>query len=83
MADEPDHHTLALLREMRAEMADSRREIAEFRREANTRFDSLEKKVENIRRAHAADSLLGRYAVVDVEERLEDITQRLEALEAR
>lgn len=82
MADEPDNHTLALLREMRADSVGFQEEMRQFRRETSERFVSLEKRIENIRQLYFAESVLGRYTVAEVETRLDDLTRRLEALEA-
>jgi len=83
MADEPDNHTLALLREMRADMKAGFSGLENRVKAVDLRFDRLEKKLENIRQLHHADSILGRYTVAEVDERLDDITRRLEALETR
>jgi len=71
---EPDNLVLTLLREMRSEM--------------NARFDSVDerfanqdKQLESIRQALKAETILGPYAVADVDDRLEAIEKRLDALE--
>jgi polyhydroxyalkanoate synthesis regulator phasin len=69
---EPDNLTLALLRELRAEL--ERQDQA--RRALERRFDHL-------REAVTGESVLGRYAAAEVEERLEGIERRLAALEKR
>ena len=51
--------------------------------QADTRFDRLEKRLENVRQAAIGESVLGRYAAAEVEERLEPIDKRLAALEKR
>ena len=71
---EPDNLVPVLLRELRADM-DQR--FAQ----ADTRFDRLEKRLENVRQAAIGESVLGRYAAAEVEERLERIDKRLAALE--
>ena len=73
---EPDNLVPVLLRELRADM-DQR--FAQ----ADTRFDRLEKRLENVRQAAIGESVLGRYAASEVEERLERIDKRLAALEKR
>ena len=73
---EPDNLVPVLLRELRADM-DQR--FAQ----ADTRFDRLEKRLENVRQAAIGESVLGRYAAAEVEERLEPIDKRLAALEKR
>lgn len=71
---EPDNLVLSVLREMR--------------RDIDHRFDgvdeklaSQDKKIESIRQALQAETALGRYAVVGVEERLEAIEKRLDDIE--
>ena len=69
---EPRNLTLALLRELRAEL--DRQDQA--RRALENRFD-------NLRQAVTGESVLGRYAAAEVEERLNRIEDRLSALEQR
>lgn len=71
--------------------------LREIRQHLDTRFDKVESRLANLEASHSAlnkrfdsvkqaafaDSLLGRYAVAEVEERLQDLTRRLETLEAR
>ncbi len=73
---EPDNLVLVHLREIRTEMN------ARFDK-VDERFDRLEKKVENVKQAAFGESVLGRYAAAEVEERLEQIEKRLTALEER
>jgi hypothetical protein len=81
------NHTLHVLREFREE-------FREFATKTDRRFDTLEKKVdgsheelkqriENLRQAAFGESVLGRYAAAEVEERLAAIEGRLSALEQR
>jgi hypothetical protein len=69
---EPNNLTLALLRELRAEL--ERQDQA--RRALERRFD-------NLREAVTGESVLGRYAAAEVEERLAGIERRLATLEKR
>jgi len=74
---------LPLLREMRA---DAQNGLAEMRRRfeaIDARFDRLEKRFDNLREAVNGESVLGRYAAAEVEERLEAIEKRLASLESR
>lgn len=84
---EPENHTLHLLREIRAA-------IAGMESRADGRFDSLEakidrhhdeltKRMDSLRQAINGESVLGRYAAAEVEERLAAIEHRLAALEQR
>lgn len=82
MAD-PEGMILPLLREMRA---DAQNGLAEMRRRfeaIDARFDRLEKRFDNSREAVNGESVLGRYAAAEVEERLEAIEKRLASLESR
>jgi tetrahydromethanopterin S-methyltransferase subunit G len=67
---------LVHLREFPAEMKDGFSKVDE-------RFDRLETRIENIKQAAFGEFVLGRYAAAEVEERLEQIERRLEALEGR
>jgi hypothetical protein len=82
---EPVNHTLHVLREFREE-------FREFVAKTDKSFDTLEKKVdrnheylkeriENLRQVAFGESVLGRYAAAEVEERLSAIASRLSALE--
>jgi hypothetical protein len=84
---EPVNHTLHVLREFREE-------FREFVAKTGKSFDTLEKKVdrnheelkeriENLRQAAFGESVLGRYAAAEVEERLTAIESRISALEQR
>ncbi|KUL95584.1 hypothetical protein DK26_10770 [Bosea sp. WAO] len=73
---EPDDLILPLLREMRAENA-------AFREEVRTDLTEIKKRLENVRQAAFGESVLGRYAAAEVEERIEAIEKRLAALEGQ
>jgi len=73
---EPGDMVLRLLREIRTSI-DRNAEIS------TERFDRLEKKLENVKQLAIGESVLGRYAAAEVEERLEQIEKRLAALEGR
>jgi hypothetical protein len=78
---EPNNLVLVLLREMRTEMnarfdgVDGRFDAAE------ARFERMEKRLEAVRQAAFGESLMARYTVAEVEDRLQDIEKRLAALE--
>jgi hypothetical protein len=80
---EPDSMILPLLREIRAEINRRFTEMDARFDGVDGRFDRLEKKVENIRQAMLGESVLGRYAAAEVEERLDQLERRLTALEER
>ena len=71
---EPDNFILKLLREIRAEMKDG------FEN-SNKRFDGLDAKIESLKQAMHGESVLGRYATAEFEDRIEAIEKRLEKLE--
>ncbi|WP_332695043.1 hypothetical protein [Bosea sp. (in: a-proteobacteria)] len=73
---EPNDLILPLLREMRAESAS-------FREEMRSEMADLKKRRENVRQAAFGESVLGRYAAAEVEERIEAIEKRLAALEGQ
>ena len=70
----PENHTLRILREFRDE-------FRAFRDKTEGDFDSLRSRMDNIVQALNGESILGRYAVAEVDERLEAIEKRLSALE--
>ena len=73
---EPDDLVLRLLRDIRTTI--------DRNEEANAaRFDRVEKRLDNIRAAMTGESVLGRYAAAEVEERLDAIEKRLGVLEDR
>ncbi len=78
---EPESMILPLLREIRAVM-DKRFDGVDRKFDAvDRRFDALEKKLESVKQAAFGESLIGRYAAAEVEERLDGIEKRLTALE--
>ena len=78
---EPESMILPLLREIRAEMNRRFDEVDRNFKAVDGRFDGLEKKIESVKQAAFGESVLGRYAAAEVEERLEQIEQRIAALE--
>jgi len=73
---EPKDLILPLLKEMRLEM---KREFSDVK----GRLEHLESRFENLRQAVNGESVLGRYAASEVEERLEKIEGRLARLETK
>jgi hypothetical protein len=82
---EPENHTLRLLRELRDG-------ITALDKKFDTKIDALDKKVDHnheevkkrfdsLQRALVGESILGRYATAEFEERLSAVEQRLLALE--
>jgi hypothetical protein len=77
---EPENMILPMLRDIRADMNKRFDEVGRQFRNVEQRFDRLEKRLDNVRQAAVGESVLGRYAAAEVEERLEQI-ERLGALE--
>jgi polyhydroxyalkanoate synthesis regulator phasin len=71
---EPENHTLRVLREFREE-------FREFRKETDGNFTELKDRIDSLARVVAGESVLGRYAAAEIEERLSAIEKRLAALE--
>lgn len=80
MAD-PENQTLRILREIRAAMKSLDGKVSSGFEGVDVRFGKLESRLDNIFQALNGESILGRYAVAEVDERLEKIEQRLAALE--
>ncbi|MCJ2061620.1 hypothetical protein MKK63_02695 [Methylobacterium sp. J-088] len=70
-----------LLRELRTEMQTSFADVRQQFGAVNARFDRLESRFDNLREAVNGESVLGRYAAAEVEDRLDAIEKRLAALE--
>jgi hypothetical protein len=71
---EPENHTLHLLQEFREEFRSLRSDFDAFRAVTEERFGELTK-------LFAGESVLGRYAAAEVEERLRTSERRVTALE--
>ncbi len=82
MAD-PENQTLHVLRDLRAaiESLDSRVQRLDGKVDRN--HGDLRSRLDNIRQAVNGESVLGRYAASEVEERLESLETRVKALETR
>ncbi|TXN65760.1 hypothetical protein FV228_15435 [Methylobacterium sp. WL18] len=78
---EPQDMILPLLREMRTEIHSGFERVDRKLEEHDTRFDKLERRFDNLREAVNGESVLGRYAAAQVEERLDALEKRLAALE--
>ncbi|TCK28785.1 hypothetical protein EV667_2798 [Ancylobacter aquaticus] len=78
---EPDNFILQLLREIRAEIANTKTEVTESRKETREGFEAVNKKIESLKQAMHGESVLGRYATAEFEDRIEAIEKRLESLE--
>lgn len=82
MAD-PQAMILPLLREIRSEITDLGRGTERQFEGVNARLERMEGRLANMREAINGESVPGRYAAAEVEERLEVIEKRLAVLETR
>ena len=71
-----ENQTLHLLRDLRAAIDRNHDEMLQFRAETKKRFDSLQQ-------AMLGESVLGRYATAEFEERLTALEAKVAALEGR
>ncbi|MFY9699662.1 MAG: hypothetical protein WAK34_15305 [Rhodoplanes sp.] len=82
-----ENHTIRLLQELREEMRQSfARTEANFTRleaKMNDGFEHLSEEIEEVRRAFAGESVLGRMAAKNVDDRLTDLERRMAAIESR
>ena len=80
---EPDNLVLTLLREMRRAMDDRFDQVDVRFDQVDERFAEQSKKIESIRQALQSETILGRYAVNGVDDRLDAIEKRLDMIEGR
>jgi hypothetical protein len=80
---EPESMIVPMLRDIRADMNNRFDEIGRQFGKVGERFDRLEKRLESVRQAGVGESVLGRYAAAEVEDRLGQIEERLSALEGK
>jgi hypothetical protein len=67
---EPDNHALRLLKKLRDEMREEFAQVDRRYEAVDRRFDGLEQRLGGVTQAAFGESVLGRYAVADVETRL-------------
>ena len=70
----PENHTLRLLQEIRGA-------VGALDSKVDRNHEELKERIESLRQAAFGESVLGRYAAAEVEERLSAIESRLSALE--
>ncbi len=78
---EPENQTLHILREIRTAMKALDRKVSSGFEAVDARFGKLDSRLDNIWQALNGESILGRYAVAEVDERLDAIEKRLSHLE--
>ena len=82
MAD-PENRTLHILRDIRAAIKAMDGRIAGLDQKVDGNQADLRSRLDNIRQAIAGESVLGRYAAAEVDERLDSLEKRVAALEGR
>jgi hypothetical protein len=71
---EPENQTLRLLRELREQNDTLHSEMREG-------FENISERLKNLQQPMIGESILGRYTVAEVEERLINLEQRVSELE--
>jgi hypothetical protein len=82
MAD-PDNHTLRLPRELRDAIASLDNKITSLDNKVDRNHEEVRERFDSLRKLMAGESVLGRYATAEFEERIAAIEERLLALEHR
>jgi uncharacterized small protein (DUF1192 family) len=91
---EPENHTLHLLREIRASIGalDSKMDgkitaldgkITALDNKIGRNHEELQKRIDSLRQAMLGESVLGRYATAEFDERFAALEQRVSVLESR
>src|SRR5260370_42108345 len=80
---EPENHILRLLREIRGAIGTVDTRVDSLDKKVDRNHEELKQRIENLRQAAFGESVLGRYAAAEVEERLTAIESRISALEQR
>ena len=80
---EPENHTLRLLREFRNDFKGFQNDTSKNFVRLEERFDRIDERLAGMAQAMLGESVLGRYTVAEVEQRLDAMEKRLSALEKR
>ena len=80
---EIENHALRLLQDIRNAIGAVENRIDLLDKKVDRNHEELKQRIENLRQAAFGESVLGRYAAAEVEERLSVIEGRLSALEQR
>ena len=75
MAD-PENHTLRLLREMDRKNEERHSVVLQ-------KFESMDQRLKNLQKAMVGESVMGRYMVAEVEERIGKLEDRMTAFEQK
>jgi polyhydroxyalkanoate synthesis regulator phasin len=77
----PENQTLRVLRDIRAAIKAMDQKFERRFEAVDGKFDDLRSRMDNIRQAINGESVLGRYAAAEVDERLDSLEKRIAALE--
>ena len=78
---EPESHTLVLLRELRQSIDRLDKKADRLDGKLERGLEDLRSRMDNLRHAVDGESVLGRYAAAEVEERLTALEERVGKLE--
>lgn len=78
---EPENLTLRFPREFREEMSAFHRDFVEFRDQTTKDHERFDKQIESLRKIWMGETVVARYAALNVEGRLESIEKRLRLVE--
>jgi polyhydroxyalkanoate synthesis regulator phasin len=80
---EPENQNLRLVREIRDQNETTRGDLSNLSTEVREGFENVNERLKNLQQAMIGESILGRYTVAEVEERLGNLEQRVSALEKK
>ncbi|MDC7784567.1 hypothetical protein PQJ75_12090 [Rhodoplanes sp. TEM] len=80
---DPENHTIRLLREIRSAIEALDDKVDRLNDKVDRNGVEITDRIEKLRKLAFGESVLGRYAAGEVEERLEAVEQRLSDLESR
>jgi chaperonin cofactor prefoldin len=80
---DPENQTLRVLRDIRGAVKSMDQRLTVLTDKVDKNQDDLRSRIDNLRPAINGESVLGRYAAAEVEERLEALEKRISALEGR
>jgi uncharacterized small protein (DUF1192 family) len=80
---EPENHTLRLLQEIRGAVGTLDGKVDRLQSKVERNHEELTQRIDTIRQAMLGESVLGRYATAEFEERLAALEQRISVLERR
>ena len=77
----PENHTLRLLQEIRSAVGVLDNRVDALDKKVDRNHEELKERIESLRQAAFGESVLGRYATAEFEDRISAIETRLSALE--